>query len=334
MECHIQVRDLSKIYRIPVRKGGMRSALKSLIHPEYHEVKAVKDVSFAIERGEMVGFIGPNGAGKTTTLKMLSGLLYPTSGNVSCAGFTPWMRKNPYLKKISLLMGNRSQLQWNNTVYDTMFIFKEIYGVSGADFKRHLSELSEMFDADKLMEKQARNLSLGERSKCEFMIALMHKPEILYLDEPTLGMDVTMQLKLRQYIRQYNQKYGATVILTSHYMSDIVSLCPRVMLINGGKLLYDGKLAQLTDKMTSYKIIRLTLEEGNTPVCQESLGRQNIPAELTGISGNEYTLRVRKEDSVRVSSALMSHYRLMDFGIGDPPVEAVIDKIYSEGVAL
>ena len=334
MKFHIHVRDLSKIYRIPVRKGGMRSAFKSLIRPEYHEVKAVSNVSFEIERGEMVGFIGPNGAGKTTTLKMLSGLLYPTSGNVSCSGFTPWMRKKPYLKKISLLMGNRNQLQWNNTVYDTMFIFKEIYGVSGTDFKRHLSELSEMFDAGKLMEKQARNLSLGERSKCEFMMALLHKPEILYLDEPTLGLDVTMQLRLRQYIRQYNEKYGATVILTSHYMSDIVSLCPRVMLINGGKLLYDGKLAQLTDKMTSYKIIRLTLEDGNAPVCQESLGQQHIPAELTGISGNEYTLRVRKEDSVKVSSALMSHYKLMDFGIGDPPVEAVIDKIYSEGVAL
>ncbi|WP_054943819.1 ABC transporter ATP-binding protein [Paenibacillus ihuae] len=334
MAYHIQVKDLSKTYRVPVRKAGLRSAVHSLIRPQFSEVKAVDNVSFTIECGEMVGFIGPNGAGKTTTLKMLSGLLYPTSGEVTAAGFTPWQRKSQYLKKISMLMGNRSQLQWNNTVYDTMYIFKEIYGVSAEDFKKHLGELTEMFDVGDLMNKRARNLSLGERSKCEFMISLLHKPGILYLDEPTLGMDVTMQLRLRQYMKEYNQKYGTTVILTSHYMSDITSLCSRVLLINSGNLIYDGKLSSLTDKLTPFRIIRLTLEEENPPLCGDSLQTGGIPAELIESNGNEYTLRVNKEDAVKASAMLMSRYALIDFGIADPPVESVIDKIYAEGITV
>lgn len=334
MTYHIQAQGLSKTYRVPVRKGGLRSAFGSLIRPQFSEVKAVDDVSFTIERGEMVGFIGPNGAGKTTTLKMLSGLLYPTSGEVTAAGYTPWQRKSQYLKKISMLMGNRSQMQWNNTVYDTMYIFKEIYGVPTEDFKKHLGELGEMFDVGKLMNKRARNLSLGERSKCEFIVNLLHKPEILYLDEPTLGMDVTMQLRLRQYMKEYNQKYGTTVILTSHYMSDITSLCSRVMLINSGKLIYDGKLSGLTDKITPFRVIKLALEEENPPLCMESLLFDEIPAELIESNGNEYTLRVQKENAVKASSMLMSRYSLIDFGIADPPVESVIDKVYAEGITL
>ncbi|MNN32239.1 Daunorubicin/doxorubicin resistance ATP-binding protein DrrA [compost metagenome] len=215
-----------------------------------------------------------------------------------------------------------------------MHIFKEIYGVPAADFKKHLVELGDMFDVGKLMQKRARNLSLGERSKCEFIITLLHKPEILYLDEPTLGMDVTMQLRLRQYMKEYNQKYGTTVILTSHYMSDITSLCSRVLLINSGNLIYDGKLSSLTDKITPFRVIRLTLEEENPRLCGESLQTDGIPAELIENNGNEYTLRVNKEDSVKASAMLMSRYALIDFGIADPPVESVIDKIYAEGITV
>lgn len=334
MAYHIEAKELSKTYRIPVREAGLRSAFGSLFRPKFNEVKAVDGVSFAIERGEMVGFIGPNGAGKTTTLKMLSGLLYPTSGSATAAGFTPWQRSPQYLKKISMLMGNRSQLQWNNTVYDTLHIFKEIYGVPSADFRRHLEELADMFDVRKLMQKRARNLSLGERSKCELIVTLLHKPEILYLDEPTLGMDVTMQLRLRQYMKEYNRKFGTTVLLTSHYMSDITSLCSRVMLINGGQLVYDGKLTSLTDRITPYRIIKLTLEEENPPLCWESLQSDGIPAEWMENSGNEYTLRVKKEDAVRASGMLMNRYSLIDFGITDPPIESVIDTIYVEGISV
>ncbi|WP_151734158.1 ABC transporter ATP-binding protein [Paenibacillus tengchongensis] len=329
MSVHIAADGLTKTYRVPVREAGLGAAVRSLFRPRFDEVQAVRDVSFQIERGEMVGFIGPNGAGKTTTLKMLSGLLYPTSGSVDAAGHTPWKRKTQYLSKISMLMGNRSQLQWNNTVYDTLYIFKEIYGVPSDVFKRHLAELCDLLDLAKLLPKRSRNLSLGERSKCEFALALLHQPEILYLDEPTLGMDVTMQLRLREYIREYNRRFGATVILTSHYMSDVTSLCGRVLLINGGELVYDGKLAKLQEMITPFKIVKLTLDQAE--LTQEELVSQGIEAELTERKDNEYMLRVKKQDAVTASGLLMSLYNIVDFSIADPPMEAVIDKIYTEG---
>ena len=328
-EYHIRAEELTKIFKIPIKRPGLSAALQNLISKKYDNVKAVDNVSFNIKRGEMVGFIGPNGAGKTTTLKMLSGLLYPTTGNAQAAGFTPWKRKSQYLKKISMLMGNRNQMNWNTTVIDNMTVFKEIFGVSTADFKKHISELSEVFDIKDCLQKQTRNLSLGERSKCEFAIALLHKPEILYLDEPTLGMDVTMQLRLRQYIKNYNQKFGATVILTSHYMSDITTLCPRLLLINDGKLAYDGLLNDLTDKFSPYREIKLNVED-NGGLTQNDLDKKAIPAELTSCEGNEYILRVKKSDVVGVSTLLMTLYNLIDFNITNPPIEAIIDKIYTE----
>jgi ABC-2 type transport system ATP-binding protein len=309
------------------------AAIFNLFNKKYDNVVAVDNVSFTIKKGEMVGFIGPNGAGKTTTLKMLSGLLYPTGGSVQAAGYTPWKRQSRYLKKISMLMGNRSQMGWNITVMDSMIVFKEIYNISTGDFKAHISELSEMFDIKDCLQKQTRNLSLGERSKCEFVIALLHKPEILYLDEPTLGMDVTMQLRIRQYIKEYNQKYGASVILTSHYMSDITALCSRLLLINKGKLVYDGDLTGLTQRFSPYRIITMNIED-NELLNQESFDKLSIPAELTDNDGNEYILRVKKEDTVKSSSLLMSHFNIVDFNISNPPIEAIIDKIYSQGEVL
>ena len=225
-------------------------------------------------------------------------------------------------------MGNRSQMNWNTTVIDNMIMFREIFGVSKADFNSHLSELAEILDIKKCLQKQTRNLSLGERSKCEFAIALMHKPEILYLDEPTLGMDVTMQLLIRQYIKEYNLKFGATVILTSHYMSDITTLCPRLLLINNGRLVYDGVLADLTDKFSPYREIKLNIED-NVELTQIDLDQNAISAELTSGEGNEYILRVKKSDVVKASTLLMTHYSLIDFNITNPPIEAIIDKIYA-----
>jgi len=325
---HIQAEGLTRTFRVPVKQPGLTAAFTNLMKRSFNIVEAVNDVSFNIEKGEMIGFIGPNGAGKTTTLKMLSGLLYPTSGSAVAAGFTPWKRKSQYLKKISMLMGNRNQMSWNITVIDNMHVFKEIFSVSSQDFNKHLSELSEMFDIGKLMQKQVRNLSLGERSKCEFATALLHKPEILYLDEPTLGMDVTMQLRLRQYIKEYNQKFGATVILTSHYMSDITALCPRLMMINNGKLTYDGKLTELTERFSPYKIIKLNIDD-SLSLEQEDLDEAELPAEITANEGNEYILRTKKEDVIKVSSQLMSLYNPLDFNITDPPIEAIIDRIYT-----
>lgn len=329
---HIMAEELTKIYRVPVRKGGLRSAFASLLKPEFMEVKAVDGISFSIREGEMLGVIGPNGAGKTTTLKLLSGLLCPTSGRVEAAGYVPWKREKRYLQRISLLMGNRSQMQWNNTVFDCMTIFRDIYQVPEAAFKTRLTELAFMLDVDKLMPKRVRDLSLGERSKCELILALLHRPEILYLDEPTLGMDVTMQMRLREYIGEYNRRYGATVILTSHYMADITSLCPRVMLITGGRLSFDGPLSGLSEQLMPYKMIRLALAE-NGELTQELLDSRGIPAELTESKSGAYSLRVRKENAVQASAMLMQTADLAEFSITDPPVEAVIDKLFSGEVA-
>ncbi|MDF2937735.1 MAG: hypothetical protein K0Q90_3108 [Paenibacillaceae bacterium] len=330
---HIVAEELTKTYRVPIREGGLGAAFGSLFKPRFQEVKAVDSISFSIRQGEMVGVIGPNGAGKTTTLKMLSGLLYPTRGRVEAAGHIPWKREKRYLQKISLLMGNRSQMQWNNTVYDCMTIFRDIYQVPEAAFKARLAELASMLDVEKLMPKRVRDMSLGERSKCELILALLHRPEILYLDEPTLGMDVTMQLRLREYIREYNRRHGATVILTSHYMADITSLCPRVMLITGGRLQYDGPLPKLADRLLPYKIIKLALAD-KAELTQQLLDRQAIPAELTESGEGVCTLRVRKEDAIQVSAMLMQVYSLAEFSITDPPVEAVIDKLYSGEAGL
>jgi len=329
MKYHISANRLTKIFRIPVKPPGLKAALYNLVSKKFNDVKAVDNVSFNIKHGEMVGFIGPNGAGKTTTLKMLSGLLYPSSGSAQAAGYIPWKRKADYLKKISMLMGNRFQMNWNTTVIDNMTVYKEIFGVSTQDFKTHVSELSEIFDITECLQKQTRNLSLGERSKCEFVIALLHKPEILYLDEPTLGMDVTMQLRLRQYIKEYNNKFGATVILTSHYMSDITTLCQRLLLINNGKLVYDGILSDLTDKFSPYREVKLNIED-TVILTQSSLNDLSIPAELTSSEGNEYILRVKKPDVVQTSSLLMTHFNLVDFSITNPSIEAIIDKVYTE----
>jgi len=226
-------------------------------------------------------------------------------------------------------MGNRSQMNWNTTVMDNMIVYKEIYGVSTADFNRHLPELLDIFDIEKCLPKQTRSLSLGERSKCEFAVALLHNPEILYLDEPTLGMDVTMQLRLRQYIREFNRRFSATVILTSHYMSDITSLCPRLMLINKGALAYDGRLSSLTERFSPFRIIKINTED-DAAVSQDKLNQLLIPAELTESDSHEHTLRVKKENVVQVSAMVMSQFNLVDFSIADPPIEAVIDKIYAE----
>lgn len=334
MSSKIIVENLEKVFKVPVRDHGLLSAAKSVIHPKFNEIKAVDNISFSIEEGEVIGFIGPNGAGKTTTLKMLSGLLHPTSGKVSVAGYKPWERKPAYLKKISMLMGNKTQMLWNNTVFDSFQIFKEIYGVSSQDFKRNLEELISIFEINGLMQKQARNLSLGERAKCEFVAALIHSPEILYLDEPTLGMDVTIQFRLRQYIKEYNKKYGTTIILTSHYMSDITSLCPRVMFIHKGKLRFDGELSSLADKAAPFKLLKLVITEGEKQISQDTLSEAGIAADIIEQEEQSLTLRIKKEDVQLVSVYFMKNFKLADFSIQNPPIEAVIDQIYREGISI
>lgn len=328
---HLTVKHLTKVYRVPVRDSGLVSAVKSIFRPSYQKVTAVDDISFDVKSGERVGFIGPNGAGKTTTLKILSGLMYPTSGQVQAGPFTPCERKTGYLKRISMLMGNKSQLTWDNTVLDSLEILRDIYGVLDRDFKVRLDELVALLELSKLLPKLARNLSLGERARCEFAAALLHKPEVLFLDEPTLGLDVSMQLKLRSFIKEYNRLYGTTVMLTSHYMSDITSLCSRVILIHEGKILFDGGLDYLASRMAPYKLVRITASDPNSlESLIQSLSRHG---EVMAQEGLNLTIRARKEEVLPITQLILNSFRLSDLSIEDPPIDAVIDQVYREGAA-
>ena len=236
----IDVRDLSKTYEVPVREGGLAAALKSLVHRHTRQVEAVKEINFEVAPGEIVGFLGPNGAGKTTTLKMLSGLLYPSGGQCRVLGIEPFKRQRDYLRQITLVMGNRNQLIWDIPVLDSFERNRAIYRIERTAYQRTVDELTELLDLAPFLDKSVRNLSLGERMKCEVAAALLHKPQILFLDEPTIGLDVTMQRRIRSFLAEYNQRYGATVLLTSHYMADVEALCKRVVVIHHGQLLFDG----------------------------------------------------------------------------------------------
>lgn len=329
-ETIIEITDLQKTYHIPVRGHGLLSSLKSLIKPIYNDIKAVERISFQIKQGEIVGFIGPNGAGKTTTLKMLAGLLYPTSGNVKVSGFIPHYRDAEYLRTISMVMGNKSQLNPSITVADSFYITKEIYHIRDVDYKNRLDELVQLLEIEELLPKLARNLSLGERAKCEFACALLYQPKVLFLDEPTLGMDVSVQIRLRNFIKEYNKKYGTTILITSHYMADISSLCSRVILINKGQLMYDGALDTLSSKLSPFKLIKVT--SGHYSINIDNTMKPY--ASIIEQSGLTYTIRVNKEKVLELTDHLLSSYNINDLSIENPSIEAVIDQVYQGGLEV
>ncbi|MDD5934587.1 MAG: ATP-binding cassette domain-containing protein [Clostridiales bacterium] len=326
----IQVFNLKKTYHIPVRNQGLLASFHSLIHPQYRDVKAVDDINFEIRRGEIVGLIGSNGAGKTTTLKMLTGLLYPTSGMIKVDGFTPHQRSNDYLKKISLVMGNKSQLNQSITVQDSFYITKEIYHIKPDQFKQQLDELVELLELSELLQKLPRNLSLGERAKCEFANALLYQPEILFLDEPTLGMDVSIQLRLRKFIKEYHQKHGTTIIITSHYMADITSLCSRILMINKGELIYNGNLDELSAKILPFKLLKVTTEQ---PFELSDLPN-TLHADLIENENLTYTLRSKKDEISKLTSYLLENFTINDLTIENPSIDMVIDQVYQGGCAI
>jgi ABC-2 type transport system ATP-binding protein len=321
---HIVVRHLSKTYRVPEREPGLAASLRSLVKRTTRDVEAVRDVSFTIEAGEMVGFIGPNGAGKTTTLKMLSGLLYPTAGEARVLGFTPWERKRDYLRQISMVMGNKSQMLWDIPPLDTFRVLAEIYHVAPADYKRTLDELVALLEMEDLLTKPVRNLSLGERMKCELVAGLLHRPQVMFLDEPTLGLDVSMQGRLRRFLADYNQRNGVTVILTSHYMADVAALCPRVILIHRGQLLYDGALSGLAERLAPFKLIRIT--------ARRSDWQSDLPAGVDIIEqeNGRMALRVARSEAPSLTAYLLDTLPVADLSVEDPPIEAVIDQIYQD----
>jgi ABC-2 type transport system ATP-binding protein len=327
VEGQVLVQDLSKTYRVPERAPGLLAAARSLLRPRYRTVAAVRGISFAIAPGEMVGLIGPNGAGKTTTLKMLSGLLYPTAGEARVLGYVPWERKPHYLRQISMILGNKSQLLWDIPPLDTFYVLGEIYHVAPEELRRTIDELVTLLEMADLLQKPVRNLSLGERMKCELVAGLLHRPRVLYLDEPTLGLDVSMQARLRRFLAEYNRREGVTVILTSHYMADVVALCPRVILIHHGELLYDGALSGLAERLSPFKLVRVSLSNGR--------GEQPpaLPDEVEVVerAGGRLVLRIPRAGAPELTAHLLHHLPVVDLTVEDPPIEAVIDQVYQEG---
>lgn len=326
----IQVRRLSKKYRVPIRPEGLAASLKNLFQPSFSEVNAVENIHFEVGAGEMVGLIGPNGAGKTTTLKMLSGLLYPSSGEVHVAGFVPWERRPEYLRRISIVLGNKSQMLWDIPAMDSFRVLSEIYAVPEQEFRRTLDDLIDLLEMKDLLNKPVRNLSLGERMKCELVASLLYRPALLFLDEPTLGLDVSMQLRLRQFLKEYNRRNEVTVLLTSHYMADVQALCPRVILIHQGKLLYDGALDGLARHLAPFKLIKIILNTENGKKIPD-FNQLSDNVELLENEENRYVLRAERKIVPDLTARLLQSYSITDLSIEDPPIEAVMDQIYSGG---
>jgi ABC-2 type transport system ATP-binding protein len=323
-EPQILVNNLQKIYRVHEREAGAGASIASLFRRKYKEVKAVECVSFAIQPGEVVGFLGPNGAGKTTTLKMLAGLLHPTTGEARVLGHTPWRREREFLRNISLVMGNRNQLLWDIPAMDSFLVNQAIYEIPPKQFRDTLDELIALLDLEPLLKKPVRGLSLGERMKCELTAALLHRPQVLFLDEPTLGVDVTMQGRIRQFIATQNQRHGATILLTSHYMADVTALCRRILVIHHGQLLYDGNLSALSDKIAPFKRVMLDMETAEAAQQAEAYG------EVIERQDAKITLRLSREQTSEVVARLLSDLPVLDMTVEDPPIEEVIEQVFQE----
>jgi ABC-2 type transport system ATP-binding protein len=323
----IHVADLRKTFFVPVREGGLLAAIRSLVRRENKAIPAVDGISFDIEPGEIVGFLGPNGAGKTTTLKMLSGLLFPTSGTVNVLGFEPSRRQSAYLRQITMVMGNRNQLQWDLPALDSYELLRAIYRLHPEDFRKTRDEFIELLDLGELVRKPVRNLSLGERMKVETAAALLHRPTVLFLDEPTIGLDVTMQKRIRSFVADYNQRYGATVLLTSHYMADVQALCKRVIVIHHGRILFDGELAALATRFGAEKTIGVTLKEGAEAIDLAPYGR------VIGSEDGKVSLKVGRDQAPDVAGRLLHDLPVADLTIEDPPIEDVIESVFADAAA-
>lgn len=323
------VRGLTKTYRVPEREAGLAASFKSLVRRTEREVHAVRDLSFTLERGETVALLGPNGAGKTTTLKILAGIMRPTAGEARVAGHVPWERRPEYLRRISMVLGNKQQVLWDIPPLDTFQVHAAIYGLSSKEYRRTLDELVALLDLGPLLSRPVRNLSLGERMKCELVAALLHRPAVLFLDEPTLGLDVSIQRRLREFIAEYNRRNEVTIILTSHYMADVVALCRRVILIHEGRPLYDGDLDLLAERVAPFKLLRLTLGDGAHP--DDVAPRLPAGVDLLEAADDRLSLRVARAETPAVTAHLLRTLPVVDLAVENPPIEAVIDRVFAGG---
>jgi len=322
----VVVENLSKVYPVAVKEPGIKGTLTHFLRRTYRSVKAVQNVSFEIGMGEVVGFLGPNGAGKTTTLKMLTGLIHPSAGNIRVAGYVPFRRQKDFLQKITLVMGQKQQLLWDLPALDSLKINAAVYGISHKEFRYRVRELTEMLSLEDKLTQPVRKLSLGERMKAELLAALLHQPQLLFLDEPTLGLDVNAQLGVRDFLREYNQRTGATVLLTSHYMADITALCQRVLLIYQGELIYDGSLEGLIDRFAPYREVKVELAR---PLLEEQLSAY---AELEAVEGLEVRFIVRREALTSTVSRILAELEVRDLTVTEPPIEEVIGRVFRAGV--
>lgn len=322
----IRVQNLSKVYVVSQQEAGTKAALQNLIRRRKSEVRAVDGISFNVEPGEIVGFLGPNGAGKTTTLKMLSGLLHPSSGEIGVLGFVPAKRETAFLKQITLVMGQRNQLVWDVPAQLTFELNRAIYQIPPEIYRSMVKELTDLLELGPLLEKPVRNLSLGERMKCEIAAALLHRPQMVFLDEPTIGLDVTMQQRIRTFFAEYNRRFGATILLTSHYMADVASLCKRVLVIHHGKLLFDGELSSLLQRFTSHKTIVIQLNS-----CEAELGKYG---EVTNCEDGRYKLRVPKAQTAHITERLLAELPVVDLLVEEPPIEEVIALVFAQEVGI
>jgi len=319
----LSVSHLSKHYRIYKKEAGLVGSLRSFFKRTYETSKAVDDISFTIEQGELIGFIGPNGAGKTTTLKCLSGLIYPTSGEVKVLGYTPFDRNHDFLRSISLVMGQKSQLWWDLPAMESYLLYKEMYDIPELHFKKIVNELTELLDLKDIMHVQIRKLSLGQRMKCELVAQLLHSPKILFLDEPTIGLDIVMQQNIRSFVKDYNRKHNATILLTSHYMDDVKELCSRVIIINHGKLLYDGLLSDIVSKHTQLKRVSVVFEK---EIPKHELEKLGVIISHDGIN---VVIEIAKEKASSTAAHLLSTYPVADLMIEEPQIEEIISTIFS-----
>jgi ABC-2 type transport system ATP-binding protein len=324
----IAVENLSKIYPVAIKEPGIKGTLTHFFRRTYREIKAVQNVSFQIQPGEVVGFLGANGAGKTTTLKMLTGLIHPSQGQVKVADYVPFRRQPQFLRKTSLVMGQKQQLLWDLPALDSLRINAAVYNISDQVFKQRLGELASMLGIESKLNQPVRKLSLGERMKAELLAALLHHPQVLFLDEPTLGLDVNAQVAVREFLQEYNQRYQATILLTSHYMADITALCDRVLLIHQGQLIYDGLLDGLLERFSPCREVRIELAQAVSKVELANYGH------IESIEGQEVRFLVPREKLTQTISHILSQLQVQDLSINEPPIEEIIGRLFEAGKVI
>lgn len=319
----IDVQNIGRTYKVYQKREGLLASVKGLFHREHREVHAVRDVSFTIDEGEMVAFLGPNGAGKTTTLKLLSGLIVPTSGSATVLGYTPWKREDAYRRRFSLVTGQKEQLWWDLPAQESFRLNKEIYRVSWDNYRSRLNELTELLQVADLMSQPVRELSLGERMRMELIAALLHRPDVLFLDEPTIGLDVVSQRNVQQFLLKYQREQGITVVLTSHYMKDVEALCDRAIVINKGNVIHDGSLDDIVDRFSQHKIIELHFGGTSTP---QGIDRYGV---VLDDRPPMLRLQVERQKVSQVLSQVLAEYTIDDVSVSERPLEDVIAELFA-----